>query len=529
MARQHSLRRRLAAGAAALTLGTLVTALVLFLGMTRVAERLDSALAAEARMARYSMLSTQVSTFLVIATEAVQTGLPAAERAARILPVADNMRETFALLEEDHARAVAEAEVLGLEQQTRHATQSLGLARMRAQVDAVLRGLSQGSEDSDVLRAHLNSFASNFDPLLNQAVNTEVVFRGETLAGIERLRGQLSLAALVMACAAIVIALGFYMGLIRPQFRRLDRLRDAARRIGQEDFAIALPVARQDEIGQIYAEINRMAAALGDRQEGVQQDRARLNDTIAQRTADLREANAALERIDANRRRFFADVSHELRTPLTVILMEAQIGQKAQPAAAEAFATIETRAARLNRRIDDLLRVARSESGELGLDLAPVNGAGVLRDVLEEVRAECDSAGMTLTDEAAPDLTVTADANWLRQVLAGLVRNAIRHARAGGRVHLSLRQEGGEAVFDVRDNGPGIDPDRQPAVLRRFDRGGASQAEGFGIGLSLAAWVAEAQGGSLSLHSPLPRDVAPGAEPGLGVSLRLPLAPKGAI
>lgn len=528
VARQHSLRRRLAAGAAALTLGTLVTALVLFLGMTRVVERLDSALAAEARMARYSMLSTQVSSFLVIATEAVQTGLPASERRDRVQPVVENMRRTFALLDSDNARAVAEVEALGLEQQSRHATQSLLLARMRAQLDAVLRGLSDAEGSAEVLRAHLNSFASTFDPLLNQAVNAEGIFRGETLAGIARLRGQLSLAALVMAGVAVALAIAFYTGLIHPQFRRLDRLRDAARRIGQEDFAIALPVTRSDEIGLLYAEINRMAAALGARQERVQQDRARLNETIAQQTAELRAANAALERIDANRRRFFADVSHELRTPLTVILVEAQIGQQATPEAAEAFATIETRAARLNRRIDDLLRVARSDSGELGLDPAPVGAAEVLRDVLEEVRAECDNAGLALTDEAAPGLCVLADANWLRQVLAGLVRNAIRHARAGGRVRLSVRQDGAEAVFEVRDNGPGIAEDRQDTVLRRFARGSASQAEGFGIGLSLAAWVAEAHGGRLALRSPLSRGEALGEAPGLAVSLRLPLAERDA-
>lgn len=524
MAKQRSLRWRLAAGATALTLGTLLTALVLFLGMTRVAERLDRALAAEARMARYSVLSTQVSSLLVIATEAVQTGLPAAERQERLAPVIGNMRETFTLLEADNVRAVARVEALGLEQQTRHASQSLGLARMRALLDAALRGLSDETATPEVLRAHLNSFASTFDPLLNQAVNTEAGFRRETLAGIERLRGLLTLAALVMAGLSIVLAVAFYSGLIHPQFRRLDRLRDAARRIGQEDFAIALPVGRQDEIGLLYAEINRMAAALGARQEDVRREWARLNETIEQRTAELRAANAALERIDANRRRFFADVSHELRTPLTVILMEAQIGQRASPEAAEAFATIETRAARLNRRIDDLLRVARSESGELGLDCASIRATEVLADVHEEVRAECDSAGLLLSGEATEALDVMADANWLRQVLAGLVRNAIRHGRDGGRVSLALWQDGTEAVFEVRDNGPGIDAARQAAVVQRFARGGASQAEGFGIGLALAAWVAEAQGGALSLISPVPPKDALGAAPGLAVRVSVPLA-----
>ncbi|MGR3496137.1 ATP-binding protein [Citreimonas sp.] len=507
-----------------LTAGTVLTAMTLFLGMGRVADGLGTALAAEARMAQYSILSTRVSTFLVIATEAVQSGLPADTRAERVAPVVENIHATFAQLEADLGRAVAAAEDAGLDQQSRFGTQSLGLARMRALLDSTVRGLAAPGQDRDGLRAHLDSFASNFDPLLNQAVNTEVLLRREALERVENLRGTLSLLAIVMAVLALVMVLAFYFGLIRPQFRRLDRLRQAARQIRREDFAIALHDTRRDEIGLLYAETERMAQALARRQEAVQAEWARLSETVDRRTEELRAANARLERADETRRRLFADISHELRTPLTVILMEAEIGRAAFPEGRDAFATIETRATRLNRRIDDLLRVARSDTGELRLDPRPVFLPDLFAEVVEEVGAECDNAGLTLTAQDPPHQRVSADPNWLRQIVSGLVRNAIRHARAGGAIHLAARTDADRIEIAVLDNGAGIAPDRQAAIFDRFTQGGEN-SQGFGIGLALAKWVIEAQSGHIAVQSPLPRDEALGDAPGTKVSLRLPREP----
>lgn len=525
MLRPHSLSLKLRLGIAAALLGaaTILTAGILYTGMAQVAVRLEAALAAENRMARYAMLSRQVSTLLVVATEAVQTGLPADTRAERIGPVADGIRETFGFLQQDVALAVNRVQTLGIDQQSRYGTQSLGLARMAALLDSTMTALTAEDDNRDRLRAYIDTFASSFDPLLSQAVNTEVLFRNEILSGIEDLRQRLALTALVIAGLSVVLVLGFYLGLVRPQFGRLDRLRAAARQIGQEDFAVALPVAQRDEIGQLYAETSRMAQALAERQEAIGRDRARLNEIIAERTEALQAANAELAAVDANRRRFFADISHELRTPLTVILMEAQIGKRGGGAPEVAFATIESRAARLNRRIDDLLRVARSDSGQLALDTRPVSLRDLAAEVVEEVRAEIANAGMTLQADPVPDDPVTGDANWLRQVLAGLVRNAIRHARDGGLVRISAEAEGDRAGLSVSDLGPGIAPQDQARVFDRFAQGGTANAQGFGIGLALARWVVEEQGGVISITSPLPRDPSGGGTaPGTKISVLLP-------
>ncbi|MEQ5870995.1 HAMP domain-containing histidine kinase [Sagittula sp. NFXS13] len=513
-----SLRTRLAAGAVALTFGTVLTAVTLLLGMAQVGSRIEAALAAEARMARYATLSTQVSTFLVVATEALQRDLPAEVRADRLAPVVDSIQRTFVRLNHDLEAAVTDARAVGIDRQSRHATQSLTLARMHAALDQSLRGLSQYGRDAAQLRPVVDNFANSFDPLLNEAINGEALFRRETLVGIESLRFRFTWAAIFMACLSLVMAAAFYFGLIHPQFRRLDLLRGAARQIGTQDFAVALPDTRKDEIGALFDETNRAAQALAERQADVQADWDRLNEVIYDRTVALRSANARLEAVDESRRRLFADISHELRTPLTVILMEAQLGRQTAPEASEVLETIETRAARLNRRIDDLLRVARSDSGSLALSLEETSLSALLEEVGEEVRAECASAGMVLDLAPGPG-EVLADRNWLRQVLVGLVRNAIRHGRTGGQVRLSCDLAAENVDLSVTDAGPGIPSDKQARIFQRFEQAAPNQA-GFGLGLALAKWVIEEHGGQITVESPVAAPLSDA--PGTRIRLRLP-------
>lgn len=497
--------------------------MILVSGLSAVSERLATALEAETRIARYASLSQQAATFLVITTEMVQSGQSTEVRRDRIATVADRMRNTFSDLHADTEAAVDKARKAGLDAQSRFATQSLGLARMQALLESATTGLASDIEDPAELRAYVDSFASSFDPLLSQAVNNEILFRQAILSGIKDLRISLGLVALAIAIGIVCLVAAFYFGLIRPQFARLDRLKVAAQRIRQEDFAVALPVTRMDEIGQLASETNRMASALLERHQHVQSEWAQLNETIAHKTEELRSANTVLEEIDDNRRRFFADVSHELRTPLTVILMEAQIGKKSVPDAAEAFATIEARAERLNRRIDDLLRIARSDSGQLELDVKPVPLPGLIGEVIAEVKAETESAGLTLLAEAIPEAEMLCDPNWVRQVLVSLIRNAIRHARDSGIIRLLIISTEQDVTVQVVDHGPGIPPAHLPRVFDRFAKGSTSRnSAGFGLGLSLARWIIEAQDGQITAESPLPAHLRPDHVIGTVISVCLP-------
>ncbi|MBO6868833.1 MAG: sensor histidine kinase, partial [Thalassococcus sp.] len=264
-----SLKARLGLGALLLGLVTLVTAGMMVVAMDRVSQRLDAALMAEKRVERYAALSTQVSTFIVIAAESIQTRMPPDDRALRLDTVTSNIMRTLTQIRQDLDNAVLEARALGIDEQSRRATQSLGIARMEAMFTSTRDGFLSDTQDPDRLQGFLDIFSISFDPLLNEVVVEEMRARQTILSGIETLRQRLTLIAAVVAAVTIILLLAYYFALIRPQFRRLDMLRDAAQRIGREDFAVALPDNKTDEIGRVFSETNRMAAALSDRKAEV--------------------------------------------------------------------------------------------------------------------------------------------------------------------------------------------------------------------------------------------------------------------
>jgi signal transduction histidine kinase len=212
-----------------------------------------------------------------------------------------------------------------------------------------------------------------------------------------------------------------------------------------------------------------------------------------------------------------------LRTPLTVILAETDLA--ARPGAADAelrsgLAVIGARARRLNRRVDDLLRVARSESGELELDTGPFDLAAAARDAIEDVaplarRARVDIVPRLVSADAA------GDRDWSRQVIAGVLDNAIRHSPPGAAIEVALTPAGAKIAVTVTDEGEGVPDADLERIFARHVRG-ARRGVGFGVGLALARWVMTRQGGAIALQSPVPGGRGPG--PGTRVTLRFPAA-----
>jgi len=527
----RSLKARLGLGAGLIAVVAVLASTLAIFGSTLLSARIDDALGAQARIEGFSSLAAQISGFAVLAVEAEASGADAGEQAARLTAQAEQVRATFELLTQEVARSVERARSLGIDEQSRRATVSIGLARMRALFDdiaaAVARDGGQGA-----LRARLDGFSTRFSPLLTDAIGEENRIRTRAVADIDVLRGRLIRAASVVGIAAVGLFAVFYLALLRPLLARLDLLTGAAQRIADADFAVALPVGRGDEVDQVLAETNRLADTLARRQAGVDADRARLNEIIDTRTRDLQHANARLARIDGDRQRFFADFSHELRTPLTVILMEAELGLKSG-AAGEAFSVIHTRARKLNRRIDDLLRLARSKTGQLALETRAFDLAEAARDALDDCARLADRADMTRQLDAPATVPVVGDPDWTRQVISGLIENAIRHAASGGRVAVVVTRDASDGSDDaargtvaVIDNGPGVAAGAD--VFQRFAQAqAATRHEGFGIGLALTRWAMEAQAGEVTLTSPVPASRALGTAPGTVVQIALPLAAAG--
>jgi signal transduction histidine kinase len=199
-------------------------------------------------------------------------------------------------------------------------------------------------------------------------------------------------------------------------------------------------------------------------------------------------------------REFAADASHELRTPLAIVRgsVEHLRRNRDRPVGevGEALADIESEVGRLTGLVDDLLLLARSDSGIVELRRDPVDLGEVAGEVVQRLRSQAEAHGVRLTLDAAP-ITTTGDADRLRQLTAILVDNAIRHSPEGGTVSIALRDEPLPEIV-VDDDGPGIRADDLPHLFDRFWRAADAPPGGTGLGLAIAAWIVERHGGEIT-------------------------------
>lgn len=488
MRRRLGLRARLVLGALALAALAVGGAALAVHGLARTQALAAEALAAQRRIEAYGALSSRVNEWTLAWLS--PAGPPA--DATQVRQALDALGQ---LVREDDLSSRPEPERQALLSRP---------ARIEMQVVQMERRLQARGTPGGEAAAYA---AAQIPALVAAAVQDEIRRRDAATAAMEALRRRLHLMAVAVALAA-PLALGLlYLWVLRPLFGRLAAAAEAAEALAQG--AAAPGPAGHDELGLLLARLRLVAAR-------VARDRARLGATVAARTAELSRANARLERIDAERRRFFADVGHELRTPLTVILGEAELGARnPDPGLRESFATIRGRALRLMRRIEDLLRIARSESGRLELERGPVDLAAVVAAAAADAAPPLARAGVTAAIEGLPSMVVAGDGEWLRQVFAGLLENAAKYAGRGATVTVSGRIRDGRAEVVVADDGPGVPEDRLRAAFERFGRVDAGDAPGFGVGLALARWVVEAHGGSLRAEA---------AEKGLRLAMTLPLA-----
>ncbi|GAP10030.1 signal transduction histidine kinase [Bellilinea caldifistulae] len=221
----------------------------------------------------------------------------------------------------------------------------------------------------------------------------------------------------------------------------------------------------------------------------------------------IRAFNQTLERLEKlfdTQRRFLADVSHELRTPLTVIKGEVGLMRLTNELDEESLRNIEKEVDRLTRLVGDLLLLAQAESGQLPLDLKPVELDTILLEVLQQMQILA-SGKVNLRLEEIDQVMVRGDRDRLKQVILNLVANAINYTPAGGEVRLSLSRQGGQSCLMVEDTGPGIPPEDLPHIFDRFYRGDPSRKRtensGFGLGLSIAKWIVDHHGGQIEVES----------------------------
>ena len=210
----------------------------------------------------------------------------------------------------------------------------------------------------------------------------------------------------------------------------------------------------------------------------------------------LVQQRAALRR----QREFAADASHELRTPLTVIRSSVERLRRSRgPAtddAAEALADIDAEVGHLTSLVDDLLLLARSDSGAISLARLPVDLGDVAAEGTGGLVSLAAGHGVTLGLDPEPAI-VDGDQARLRQLIVILVDNAIRHTPRGGGVRVTVRSDPPEAVLEVDDDGPGILPEDMPHVFERFWRAPGAAAGGTGLGLAIAKSIVDLHDGRI--------------------------------
>jgi signal transduction histidine kinase len=276
--------------------------------------------------------------------------------------------------------------------------------------------------------------------------------------------------------ALLLLTLAAY-GYVRHLFRPLDDIRAGALRIGQGRFDEPIPLRRQDELGDLAAQINAMAR-------------------------DLRAM------LDAKRGLLLA-VSHELRSPLT----RARLNAELVAPGAERDALLRDLGT-MRDLIADLLEGERLSGGHAALQRQASDANALVRELVD-----AQFAGSALQLQLARDLpSVPLDRMRVRLALRNLIDNALRHSRAAAPApRISTEVRDGVLLLGVRDFGPGIDEGQLPHLSEAFYRADAARLRGtggVGLGLYLCRLVAQAHGGELRLRN---------AQPGLLATLSLPL------
>jgi signal transduction histidine kinase len=276
---------------------------------------------------------------------------------------------------------------------------------------------------------------------------------------------QLITVALVLLTAQI---LG--NGMTRP----LREMTAAALAMARGDYSRRIRATSRDEVGQLAAAFNQMAADL--------------------------------DAADQQRRELIANVSHELRTPIAALqaVLENLVDGVSAPDPAT-LSTALSQTQRLGSLVSELLDLSRLDAGVVALELEEVSVAELVAQTVAEAEVSARVGGREVgfvVDVRPPGATVRADRARLHQVLANLLDNAVRHGPPGGTVSVLARRVGEQMEIDVRDEGPGIAAADRERVFDRFTRGERAVGGGTGLGLAIARWAVDLHGGRIAVLDP---------------------------
>jgi signal transduction histidine kinase len=206
-------------------------------------------------------------------------------------------------------------------------------------------------------------------------------------------------------------------------------------------------------------------------------------------------------------RQFSAALAHELRTPLAALRGEIELALRGLGRNEEERTRLASQIEeldRLARLIDQILTLARAESGQIRLTFAPVDVGELAASLVEQLEPVAQARTIDLRCERNGTVLVTGDAGWLQRLLLNLLDNAIKFTQEGGHVVLRVSRDAGRARIDVRDTGIGMSSEVTPHVFERFfqaDPARSSDTDGAGVGLSLVKWIVDRHDGTIAVDS----------------------------
>jgi two-component system sensor histidine kinase BaeS len=294
-----------------------------------------------------------------------------------------------------------------------------------------------------------------------------------TLSGHDA--GYVALVALLAGLAA------FFVGwrVSRPLARDLDRVAVTLRQVAQGDRSARCNIERTDELAEVGEAVDEL-------------------------TRSLVRAEAERSAADAERRAVVSALSHDLRTPLASLLASVDALDDGVADGPTHIRAMRSNVMALDHLVEDLFLLARADSGQLGLQVEPMDLSEMIDEAVEAVTPSAANSGVKLLTDTQAAVEVDADHTALGRLLRNLLDNAVRYSPIGGTVRVSTtRTSGSDVTVAITDEGPGFPPDFIPHAFDRFSQADPARSShgGAGLGLAIASTLAEALGGSISIDS----------------------------
>ncbi|PPC83378.1 MAG: histidine kinase [Methylotenera sp.] len=340
---------------------------------------------------------------------------------------------------------------------------------------------------SDALIAQFKSQVDTLDKLRNEieALNAEEALLVEQDQQEIFLQRQRSISAtLIATIAGIIGSLMAVWIFSRTIVKRVRLLRDSAGHLARAE-ALDLPSSSRDELGQLSDELDHASQLL------------------AKNISDAIQARQEAEEASAAKSMFLSRTSHELRTPLNAILGFAQLlEQDLSPGKQrDSVSLIKGAGQHLLKLINEVLEIARIESGEVSLALTPTLINSLLEEAIDYIAPIGKIRDIEIKCEISPNLWAMANRQKLLQVILNLLSNALKYGPVNSVVQVKAYRRDQQVVIEVQDEGPGIPSELKERVFTPFDRLGAenTKIEGTGLGLALSKQIMLAMHGSIHL------------------------------